>query len=75
MRFIGEAGGGRGHEKLIYRRELTKKGGLGQFADLEVEGLRKKEGRMFLRGVERGDTPMHTMNLPITNNVLAVNLK
>ena len=36
MRFIGEAGGGRGHEKLIYRRELTKKGGLGQFADLDV---------------------------------------
>ena len=30
-------------KKTIYRRELPKKGGLGQFADLR-EGFSKKEG-------------------------------
>ena len=33
-------------------------GGLGQFADLWGGGLSKKEGVVFLRGV---DTPIHTM--------------
>ena len=32
------------HEKLIYRRELPKKGGVGQFADLRGGGLGKKMG-------------------------------
>ena len=46
------------HEKPIYSGELPKKdGGLREFADLEG-GLTKKEGVMFLRGV---DTQMHTM--------------
>ena len=39
------------YEKLIYRRELAKKGGLGQFAGLR--GRRKgvgKNRRVFLRG-------------------------
>ena len=33
-----------GQEKLIYRRELPKKGELGQFADLRGGPLGKKEG-------------------------------
>ena len=41
----------------MYREELPKKGGLGQFAGLRG-GLAKKRGVMFLRGA---DTPMHTM--------------
>ena len=39
-------------------KNLDKKGGLGQFADLKEGGLGKKEGVVFWRGV---DTPMHTM--------------
>ena len=40
----------------MYRGELSEKGGLD---NLQIEGgFGKKEGGMFLRGV---DTPMHTM--------------
>ena len=46
-----------GHEKSVYRGELAKKGGFGQFANLRGGGLGEKEGVVFLRGV---DTPMHT---------------
>ena len=39
----GRGGGGVGcHEKLIYKSELPKKGGLGQFSDLRVEACQKK---------------------------------
>ena len=48
-----------GHEKLIYRRKLPKKGELGKFAD-------------FLRGGGGSDTPMHTMNLTITLTVILI---
>ena len=45
-----------GHEKLIYRRELPKKGeGLGQFADLR--GTWQKRGVGEFEGVG-GETPM-----------------
>ena len=40
-----------------------KNGEFGQFADLR--GLGKKEGVVFLRGV---DTSMHTMWFPMTNS-------
>ena len=44
---------GRGHKKLIYRRELPKNegGGHGQITDLRgrERGLAKKKGAMFLR--------------------------
>ena len=40
-------------EKPIYREELLKKGGLGQFPDLGgVGGLGKKKGVVFLKGVD-----------------------
>ena len=35
-------------EKRIYRRELPKKRGVGQFADLRGRGLDEKEGVVFL---------------------------
>ena len=41
---------GGGHKKPIYREELPKKGGLGQFANLRGvggEGLAKKRGWCF----------------------------
>ena len=38
---------GGGHEKLIYRSELHKNGGLWQFVDLR-RWLGKKEGVIFL---------------------------
>ena len=47
------------HKKPIYRRELPKKGGLGQFVESKG-GLDKKEGVVFLRGGV--DKPMHTMD-------------
>ena len=56
--YRGDGEGG-GHEKLIYKRELPNKGGLGQFA----------QDLVFLRGV---DTPMHTMNLAITLTVILI---
>ena len=37
------------YKKLIYRGELCKTGGLGQFADLMGDLARKREG-VFLRG-------------------------
>ena len=45
------------NEKSIYRGELPKKGGFGQFANLRGGGLGEKEGVVFLTRV---DTPMHT---------------
>ena len=50
---------GWGSQKLIYRGELCKTGGLGQFADLMGDLARKREEGVFERGV---DTRMHTMN-------------
>ena len=41
---------------IIYREELPKKGGLGQWTDLR--GAWQKRGGIFDRGI---DTPMHTM--------------
>ena len=47
------------HEKPIYRGELSKKRGLGQFAALRGGRAGKKEGgRCFWEGF---DAPMHTM--------------
>ena len=45
------------HEKLIYRGDCLKRGGLGQHQVLRGD-WQKKRGVVFLRGV---DTPMHTM--------------
>ena len=53
----GEGGGG----------GLSKKGVLGQFADLKG-GLARKRGVVFLRGV---DTPIHTMSM----NLLFLSLR
>ena len=59
-----------GHEKLIYRRELPKKGeGLGQFADLRRTW--QKRGVVGFEGVG-GETPMHTMNLAINLTVTLI---
>ena len=42
------------HEKPIYREELLKKGGLGQFPDLGGGGggAWQKKGVVFLKGVD-----------------------
>ena len=53
-----------GHEKLIYRRELPKKGG---------ETWQKRGWGVFEGGDGGGgDTPMHTMNLAITLTVILI---
>ena len=44
-------GRGGGHEKLIYRRELPKRGGLGQFADLRGSLAKKRRSVFEGRGV------------------------
>ena len=61
---------GGSHEKLIYRRKLPKKGGLGQ-CRFRRGGLGKKGGRVF-EGGWRGDTPIHTMNLAVTLSVILI---
>ena len=44
----------------MYRGELSKKEGLEEFVDLGGGGgVGKKEGVLFLKGV---DIPLHTMN-------------
>ena len=49
-------------KKTIYRGELPKKGGPGQFSDL-TRAWWKRGGAVFGgEGVGGGDTPMHTMN-------------
>ena len=42
---------------VIYRGELSKEGGLGQYGDLRGT-FQKRGGGVFDRGI---DTPMHTM--------------
>ena len=44
---------GGGHEKLIYRRELPKKGGLGQFVDLRGKAWQKRSGWAVFEGVSK----------------------
>ena len=67
---------GEGHEKLICRRILHKRGGgLGQFADLRVGGreyLTKKRGEIEGAGWGGGVTPIHTMNLAVTSTVILI---
>ena len=43
----------------MYRGELSKKEGLEEFVNLGGGGVGKKEGVVFLKGV---DIPLHTMN-------------
>ena len=53
---------GRGSRKTNLEGKLSKKGGLGQFADLRGGDLARKRGRFFfIRGGGGVDTPMHTM--------------
>ena len=65
------------HEKLMYRRELPKEGGLAWTVS-RFKGGWQKRGRGAFEEAWGVDTPIHTMNLAITStdaNVLAVNLK
>ena len=58
------------HEKLIYRRELPKKGGLDS---LKGRGGTKKRGGAFEEGGRwEGDTPIHTMNLAIVLTMILI---
>ena len=52
--------GGGGHEKLIFRGELPKKRGLGQFADLRGDWQEGGGWCFWGVGGERY-TPLHTM--------------
>ena len=54
------------HKKLIYRGELPKKGGLGQFLDLKG-GLAKKRRVVFLRGADTQNAHHELYKLCINN--------
>ena len=60
------------HEKLIYRRELPKKGGLDSL-QIEGEGGTKKRGGAFEEGGRwESDTPRHSMNLAIVLTMILI---
>ena len=59
-------GGGRVHEKLIFRGNFLKRGQEG------LRGSLAKKGRVEFFRVEMVDTPMHTMNLAITLTLILI---